>query len=387
MTNLATAKKLMNILEKKEFKTFLVGGVVRDYLLKQPINDIDITTSAIPPQVMKMFDTKLTGIKYGTVTVLFENETFEVTTFRKDGPSKDFRHPDSVIYTDSEVEDVERRDFTINGLLMNKNGQIFDYVNGLEDLKNQKIRAIGDPIKRFEEDALRILRAIYFESKLGFKIEEKTKLGMQEQRYLLNEIANERILAELLKLLKGEFVLNAFKTMVETKVHEQLAGLSKGIEYLAKSNKVPFIDTFFTMCFILNNGIIPSVWKFSSKHRIKYQKATEIALRHPFINQKVLYQYGIEYCLLANKANAFLKRSELAEKKIMTLYDSLPLKSELDLKLTSSEMIQLANKKAGAWVSQIRIKMVNAILDNEIQNTKVELSSYLLKALGVKSND
>src|SRR5690606_36608881 len=165
MSEIGIAKRMIKQLKENHYSAYLVGGVVRDFIMRKPFSDIDITTVATPPQVMRLFKAVPSGIKYGTVTIIVENHKFEVTTFRKDGPSKDFRHPDSVIYSEDVKDDVSRRDFTMNGLLMDENNEITDLVGGREDIRNRLIRTIGEPEERFQEDALRILRALYFQSK------------------------------------------------------------------------------------------------------------------------------------------------------------------------------------------------------------------------------
>ncbi|MGB0417862.1 MAG: CCA tRNA nucleotidyltransferase, partial [Acholeplasmataceae bacterium] len=205
MASLQTAKKIVSTLKENGFDAYIVGGAVRDYLLRIDSNDIDITSSAKPHQVMKIFeDTRPTGIKYGTVTVFERGEGFEVTTFRTDGPAEDNRHPDYIVYGDQVEEDVLRRDFTINGILMNEKGEIFDYVNGQEDLKAKTINTIGDPMLRFSEDALRMLRACYFQAKLNFSIDSDTLKAMAIQAGLLKTLPSERVFNELIKLLKSK---------------------------------------------------------------------------------------------------------------------------------------------------------------------------------------
>lgn len=371
------AKKIVTLLEKNRFEAYIVGGAVRDYLLKNKLNDVDITTSAYPTQVMKLFKTKPTGLKYGTVTVFFEDETFEVTTFRKDGPSQDSRHPDSVIYSGNVLDDVNRRDFTMNALLMDARGKIHDHVGGKSDIRNKLIRAIGNPAERFEEDALRILRALYFQAKLGFEIDEKTQQAMKEKRFLIANLANERILQELLKLLKGPYALKTMRTMVSLEIDQVLPGLSKGIIKTAQLEQMPFIDSFFTLCFVLNDGVIPSEWTFSNKHRIYYAQASLVALKYPVITERILYQYGLDICLLSHKVNYFLGKNTLAEKKIIAMYESLPVKSEIDLKISSDDMMKLLNKKPGAWMSKAKEAMVYAVLDKRITNDQRSLESFL----------
>lgn len=378
MSSLFTAKKLIKDLKKNGYDTYLVGGVVRDFLMKSKFNDIDITTKAKPFEVMKIFKTVPTGLKYGSVTVLYDNEKFEVTTFRLDGPTSDFRHPDSVIYSEDVKDDVLRRDFTINGILMDEFQNIYDYVDGQKDIENKLIRAIGDPVTRFNEDALRMLRAIYFQSKLGFEIEENTKQAIKDYKHLINEISMERIHQELIKILKGNNALKAVNTMIELGLDKVLPGLEKGLNYVAKLDKMPFVDTFFTLSFALNNGVVPSKWPFSNMHRNKYQKASELANKvHGMPDDATLYQYGLEISLLANKANFYLDRSKHFEKKIQEVYDSLPVKSELDLALTSHEIMTFLNKKQGVWLGNLRKQMIQDVLAKKVLNTKEDLYKYL----------
>jgi len=265
--------KVVQILKQNGYEAYIVGGAVRDHLLKTQLTDIDITTNAKPYQVAKHFKTKPTGIKYGTVTVLFGPDTFEVTTYRIDGVYQDSRHPEEVSFEATVEDDVKRRDFTINGMLMDEKSQIIDYVSGQEDLKSKQIRAIGDPMVRFEEDALRMMRAFYFQAKLGFQIEKKTRDAILELRHKLLEVSNERILNELIKTFKGPYLKRAIQSMVTTRVHEVLPGLKEGLLFIQNLDDMPFVDAFFTMAFTLH-GEVPKAWTFSNKHRHRYETAS-----------------------------------------------------------------------------------------------------------------
>ncbi|MBN3490843.1 CCA tRNA nucleotidyltransferase [Acholeplasma equirhinis] len=376
--SLNAAKKLIKDLKRKGHQAYMVGGVVRDFLMKSKFSDIDITTSAKPYEVMKLFKTVPTGLKYGTVTVLYDNAQFEVTTFRQDGPTSDFRHPDSVIYSDNVNDDVQRRDFTINGILMDDYQNIYDYVGGQQDIINKIIRTIGDPDQRFNEDALRMLRAIYFQSKLGFIIEEETKRSIRRNRHLIQELPMERVHTEMIKILKGEHLKTALESMIETGLDEVLPGLEKGIKYAATLDLMPYVDPFFALAFTLNNGIVPAEWPFSNIHRNKYQKAAELALKtKEFIDDVNLYHYGLEISILANKVNAFRGIAKHAEKKIIAAYEALPVKSELDLALTSQEILDFKNKKPGAWLGILKKQMIEDILLKKVSNDKNSLYKYL----------
>lgn len=376
--SLFAAKKLIKDLKRNGYDAYLVGGVVRDFLMKNKFSDIDITTKAKPIQVMKLFKSVPTGIKYGTVTVLYDNHKFEVTTFRKDGPTSDFRHPDSVVYSEDVKDDVERRDFTMNGLLMDEFQNIYDYVDGQKDIQYKLIRAIGEPDQRFNEDALRMLRAIYFQSKLGFEIEEKTKISIRQNRHLIKELPMERVHTELIKILKENHLKLALNSMIECGLDEVLPGLEKGIKYVASLDNMPFVDTFFALAFTLNNGVIPNQWTFSNIHRNKYQKAAEVALKISGMpDDLTLYQYGLEICLLANKVNFYLGKSKHLERLITKTYEDLPVKSELDIALTSHEIIDFVGKKPGAWLGQFKKEMILDILSKKVSNNKDALLKYL----------
>lgn len=186
-------------------EAYAVGGCVRDSILGRVPEDWDITTSAKPEEVKAVFHRTVdTGIQHGTVTVLIEKEGFEVTTYRIDGEYEDSRHPKEVIFTGNLIEDLKRRDFTINAMAYNKQTGMVDAFNGVGDLEKKIIRCVGEPKERFSEDALRILRGVRFGAQLGFSIEKETAKAMEELAWTLEKISAERIQVELTKLLKSK---------------------------------------------------------------------------------------------------------------------------------------------------------------------------------------
>ena len=193
---------IINILEKAGYEAYAVGGCVRDALLGRTPNDWDITTSAKPEQVKALFHRTVdTGIAHGTVTVLLEKEGFEVTTYRVDGEYEDGRHPKEVTFTACLEEDLKRRDFTINAMAYNPRKGLVDLFEGQKDLENKVIRCVGDPLERFTEDALRIMRAVRFSAQLGFSLEEETRKALSVLAPNLKHVSAERIQVELVKLL------------------------------------------------------------------------------------------------------------------------------------------------------------------------------------------
>ena len=205
-------KNVENIIERlKEhgFEGFAVGGCVRDSLLKKTPTDWDITTDALPEDMKKIFKKTFdTGIAHGTVTVLMDGVGYELTTYRIDGNYSDGRHPDSVSFSKNLSEDLCRRDFTVNAMAYSHNKGIVDLFGGRKDLQNGIIRAVGDAKKRFDEDALRMLRAVRFAAQLGFKIDDDTFEAIRERAKLLSKVSKERIFVELNKSLCGDFAQN-----------------------------------------------------------------------------------------------------------------------------------------------------------------------------------
>jgi tRNA nucleotidyltransferase (CCA-adding enzyme) len=205
------AINLINLLLSNGYKAYAVGGCVRDEIMGRAGGDIDITSSATPLELEKILsDNNIkyieTGLKHGTVTAIVNHIPYEITTFRNDGEYLDNRHPVDVKYVTELSDDLARRDFTINAIAYNDSEGIVDLYNGVDDINNKIIRAVGEPNKRFNEDALRIMRALRFSSVLGFDIDKQTKQAIFDNKDLLLNIASERIYVELVKLLMGDNV-------------------------------------------------------------------------------------------------------------------------------------------------------------------------------------
>ena len=198
-------KYIIDSLEKRGFEAYAVGGCVRDMMLGIKPKDYDITTSAAPGEIKEVFrHTVDTGIEHGTVTVLYHHKAYEVTTYRIDGEYKDSRHPSQVTFSKNLTEDLKRRDFTINAMAFNERHGLIDIFGGMDDLKNKRVKCVGDPDERFSEDALRVLRAVRFAAQLGFKIEKRTEEAIRSHRENLRKISAERIREELIKLLVSD---------------------------------------------------------------------------------------------------------------------------------------------------------------------------------------
>lgn len=235
------AKFIIEKLEKNGYEGFIVGGCVRDTIMGRKPNDWDIATNARPEEVMKIFKKTIpTGVEHGTVTVMIDKAPYELTTYRIDGEYVDMRHPENVQFSKDIVDDLSRRDFTINAMAYNKKVGLVDKFNGLEDIENKIIRCVGNPNKRFNEDALRMIRAIRFSAKLNFKIEEKTFQSIMKNTSNIKKISIERINKELAETIK--FDSRKLYLLNQIGLSRWLFGIELEKENLEKAEKV---ETFF----------------------------------------------------------------------------------------------------------------------------------------------
>ena len=212
-------RNIIKVFNQSGFQIYLVGGIVRDHFLGIENNDFDFTTNALPKDVKRLFPRAFpASLKHGTMVIHDEKGVnYEITTFRKDGEYLDHRHPEKVTFTHDLSEDVSRRDFTINALVYDFREQmILDYHEGISDLKRKIVQTIGDPQKRFVEDALRMLRACRFCAKLDFELAKETELAIKENRHLINNISKERIRDELIKTICSPNPIKGMELLRET---------------------------------------------------------------------------------------------------------------------------------------------------------------------------
>jgi len=231
----------INDIERNGFEAYIVGGCVRDSIIGKKPNDWDICTSATPKEIKEIFIDKKTidvGIEHGTVVVLMENEAVEITTFRVDGNYSDGRRPDRVEFTSKLIDDLGRRDFTINAIAYNHKIGIIDYFNGIKDIENKVIRCVGEPNKRFKEDSLRIMRGLRFMAQLNYKIEKETLIAIENNKELFKKISRERIIVELNKLILSDYPGDGIKYMLSMGIMPIL------VPYLYK-DKEKYIYDFF----------------------------------------------------------------------------------------------------------------------------------------------
>lgn len=383
------ALPILDIFEKNGFEAYFVGGSVRDALLGKPINDIDIATSAFPEEVKSIFKKTIdVGIQHGTVVVLFHNEPYEVTTFRTESGYQDYRRPDEVTFVRSLEEDLKRRDFTINAFAMDQKGVIKDFFQGLTDLDDKVIRAVGDPFERFSEDALRIMRAIRFQSQLNFEIEKETFQAIVESAPLLSKIAVERIHIEFVKLMLGSAMAKALLNFIEADLYNYCPGLAQSEEDLRNLAAFPLrvkneVQIWTLLGYYLNLsgqdlGRFMKKWK-SSNEIMKQSKKTLQAL-YDRIDQNGwralnLYQSGQQAVEDAEYLVSGLQDShdmDLARQ----LYTELPIKSKDDMAINGHNLIELSSRRPGKWVGDLLDDLEEKILLSELENDRDVLMDY-----------
>lgn len=249
-------EKIIERLNSAGYEAYVVGGCVRDSIMEKTPHDWDICTSATPEVVKSLFShTTDYGMKHGTITVFADKEGYEITTFRAETDYSDHRHPDTVEFVADLKSDLSRRDFTINALAYNNESQLIDMFNGLDDIRNQMIRCVGNADERFKEDALRILRALRFAATLGFDIEDKTSEAIHYNVHLLKYIAEERKRDELMKLLGGNYT-----TKILLEYSDVIAEVIPEIQLCVgfnQNNRYHCYDVYEHMVHAVENGITP----------------------------------------------------------------------------------------------------------------------------------
>lgn len=247
-----SALPVLQTLKEAGHEAVFVGGSVRDLVLGKEISDVDIATSATPEEVKSLFShTVDVGIEHGTVLVLHHYDSYEVTTFRTEGTYQDFRHPDSVTFVRSLEEDLMRRDFTINALAVNDKEEIVDYFGGIEDLEREIIRCVGNPMERFNEDALRMMRAVRFAGQLGFSIEYDTFNAIRTLKANLERVAVERMKVEFEKMILSPHRALAFQAFVESELYHSCPDFKEAKETLLKLGEFPLEKMTITQAWIL----------------------------------------------------------------------------------------------------------------------------------------
>lgn len=364
-------------LTKAGFSAYLVGGSVRDFLMGKIPHDFDIATSATPEEMLSLFGDVTTfesGITHGTVAIHLDGENVEMTTFRSDGDYKDHRHPESVIFSKKIEDDLTRRDFTVNAMAYSESQGLIDLFGGKEDLEKKVIKCVGEPKRRFEEDALRILRALRFSSVLGFEIEKNTANEIHAQKELLSFVSRERIAEEIKKLLSGESVGKVIEEYSDV-LKVLFDGINPDSQEIEKSKSLD--KRLFIL--LLSDEFEKNVYslhlskkerqKLISAYKIKDSVPTDLAEM-----KKLISEYGKEAVEIVFSDN------ELFDKALLSGCIGVE-----DLKVRGEDVIALGVKPS-LLVGQLLNSLVDEILEDKLVNEREILIKRLKEKIKFEKN-
>lgn len=352
--------ELLKIFEDNNYEAYLVGGFVRDYILKRQSSDVDICTNATPMQIKEIFkEVKLPFESYGSVHLNYKKVDFEITTYRMDLEYKNKRNPSKIMYTDKLEIDLKRRDFTMNTLCMDSSGKIIDLFNNRQDIDNKIIKTVGDANKKLAEDSLRILRAIRFATELNFTIDDELSYAIVQNEYLLSELSFFRKKQELNRILLSSNVLY-------------------GISLLKKYNLDKYLDIQISDNFVKTSDPIgmwvqlkPSVkYQFTSNEK-RYIKSIDDIINSGNIDDITLYKNGNYVSLIAAQIMG------IDERLVHDMYDKLPIKKISDIALKPRDIIDLLNIKDNYKIKDILNDLEGEILIGDLNNNKEDIKKYL----------
>ncbi|KXG43617.1 hypothetical protein U473_06010 [Tepidibacillus decaturensis] len=390
LEKIEVGRKILKQLNTNSYQAYFVGGMVRDLLLGREIHDIDIATNALPEEVMQIFPKSIpTGLKHGTVTIVEEGVPFEVTTFRKEGQYLDYRHPSHLEFVSSLVEDLKRRDFTINAMAMDVNGLLIDPFQGQAALKSKLVISVGKPKDRFLEDPLRIMRAIRFASQLQFQIEEETKQGILEVGSYLQYIAMERIKSEMDKIMASENPGYGISGLFELGLIQYIRGLKDTrfislypkelSELLSKTSDV-LLRWVIIFYFLKEEErlFLLSEMKFSKKEQVKINKIfSALTMMQGGIQliqlKRCLVELDFQSCSKAIEMTWMLGQISEEERlywqqKLLYTDQDLKVRKIKDLAITGNDLLQFFNRPGGPWVRELLEELFEQVVYGQLLN-------------------
>lgn len=395
-----SAVPVIDAIEEAGFEAYFVGGSVRDLLLDRSIHDVDIATSATPLELKRIFrKTVDVGIEHGTVIVILNGEGYEVTTYRTEAEYIDYRRPESVAFVRELEEDLRRRDFTMNAIAMDRKGKLVDPFEGKNALQEGIIRTVGSPDERFQEDALRLMRAVRFVSQLGFRPEKNTASALAEHAQLLEHIAVERVTMEMEKLLGGTYKAEAFSLLLESGLYQYLPSIFTEENLLKDIRTIPLFflneqETWLLALDMLNEENKLAALK---KWRLPLRKAKSLSRAAELLRQRkeagwssfLLFQGGLEQVLtVENVYQAFNghQKPDGELNKVQQAYRNLPIKSAGELAITGHDLLQWSEKPAGPWVKDVLDEVIKAVLEDRTINDKSEIRRWIQACQLLSSN-
>lgn len=385
-------QEALPVLEKIKaagFEAYFVGGSVRDALLERPIHDVDIASSSYPEETKRIFSRTVdVGIEHGTVLVLEGEGEYEVTTFRTEDVYVDYRRPSKVAFVRSLEEDLKRRDFTINAFALDEAGEVIDLFDGLADLEQRLLRAVGQAAERFNEDALRIMRGFRFQACLGFDLEGETFEAMKDRAFLLEKISVERIFIEFDKLLCGEFWRSGLESLIASKAFCYLPDLaaSQGrIEQLFELDRTfTFTSSEQAWAALLQALEVENVktflkhWKTSNDFAKKVEELLAILKirQERALTRRDAYRFSQDLLLQAEElrqAQGLAVNFEL----ISQLDASLTIHDKHEIVITGSHLIRDHGFEPGPGLGKILSDIEMAIVDGRLANDRQAILDFI----------
>ena len=353
------AIKMLNKLTENGFEAYIVGGYPRDLILNRESFDIDICTNAKPKELKEIFkDSMLSKVEYGSVTVIYHKVRFEITTFRKDLKYENHRVPTKIKYIGSLANDLKRRDFTINTLCIDSNGNIIDLLNARKEIESKTIKMVGNPKYRLKEDSLRILRAIRFSTILGFKLDDELKKYIKKYGYLLKDLSYFRKKEELEKIFLSDNVLKGIELIKELELDKHLE--------LSNLDNLKITSSIIGIWAQVN---VENIYNFNNTEKEHIIQIKELLNKD--LDNYNLYKYGLYISGIVAEIKGIDKK-ELNQK-----YSELPIKNRKDINISADEVCSLLNRKPGPFLKDIFSDLEVNILNNGLKNNKDVLLDYI----------
>lgn len=371
---LNTALKVLNIISDNSYEAYIVGGFVRDYLMGVKSNDVDITTTATPKDLIKIFsNANIDNSLYGSVSIYLNGIRFEITTYRDEGSYLDNRHPDTVNYIKDLKVDLKRRDFTINTICMDKFGNIVDLFNFKNDINKKVIKTVINPLESFKIDSLRILRAIRFATTLDFDLSLEVIEAIKQSKYLLNNLSINRKKEELDKIFSSPNISKGLKLIKDFDLIDVL--------YLDNINRIKSCSQVIGIWTVLE---VDDIYPFT-RNEIKLMKDIRKAIKNNPLSYESLYYLDLYPCTVAGEILGIDKV------KIMDVYNDMPIHKRSDILVDSYELQDDLKIEEGPILSKLWKLIEKAILKLEISNEKEQLllfaKSIYTKILEEESNE
>ena len=353
-----TALELLIKLKEFNFKAYIVGGFPRDLYINKKSTDVDICTNATPKEIKEIFkDSKINSEQYGSVSLIYNNVRFEITTFRKEKKYENNRYPVKIKYIDNLIDDLLRRDFTINTLCIDNNGEYVDLLNAKHDIDNKIIKCVGDANKKIKEDILRSLRAIRFATILDFKLDEKLKKAIKKNKNLLRKLSYYRKKEELEKVFSSSNCKYGLELIKELELEKVL------------NIKTDIVITTSSLGMWAQLDVL-DIYPFTKNEKETIKNIKQV-LNENILNNNVLYKYGLYVCTLVGEIKN-IDRVEIVKK-----YNNLPIYSIKDIDIKASQICEILNKEKGFIIKEVYKDLENKILNNKLENNYNAIKDYL----------